>query len=51
MKRVMTWMYEHYIQEVDEKGKPLKRTEWRLEPFEGSKRVRVALYRPTKAND
>lgn len=47
MKRVMQWMWEYPVEEVDEKGRVVKKTEWRLEPREDSKRVRVAYYRST----
>ena len=48
MKKVMQWMWEYPIEETDEKGKIVKKTEWRLEPREDSKRVRVAYYRETE---
>jgi len=45
MKRAMVWMWEYPIEELDEKGKLVKRTEWRTEPRENTRQVRVAHYR------
>lgn len=45
MKRAMVWMWEHPVEAFDEKGRPLKKTELRLEPLEEGKRIRVAWYR------
>ena len=45
MKRMMVWMWEHPVEAVDERGRPIKKTELRPYPCEDCKRQRVAWYR------
>lgn len=48
MKRVMVWMWEHPVEELDAKGKPIKKTIMSTEENPERKPIRVALYRETR---
>lgn len=48
MKRVMMWMWEHHEEELDAKGKVIKKTVLLPEENPVTKKLRVALYRETR---
>jgi hypothetical protein len=48
MKRVMMWMWEHHEEELDAKGKVIKKTVLLPEENPATKKLRVALYRETR---
>jgi len=45
MKRTMRWMWEYEVEELNEKGKPVKTTRVSETKIEGGKKIRVAHYR------
>lgn len=46
MGKRMVWMYEHPVEEINTKGQKVIKSDLRLEPFEGARKVYVQYHTP-----